>query len=276
MSSLRSKIVGQRPQVDDYEEQLNTEYHRAHGEWKGTHYQNTYNHVLSSEEVSDFTGESSWTLDELSTTISVGAAISDRVDPQAVVEEANIVGKNVSLSVTGGIGQTSGDLTITIPSSGHAILTNEIKDALRVAEKDDLILNGNTLTIKRKKDIDVAASGQLEVQTPNDLYLGSQEDLNIKLVSSGGVAILRTEGAIRDAGEGQSAFVTKNLVIESNKGGTGTSTGALRVHMSDDASFTARSQENIYVNSSLNDLGYRADFNSGRFFSYLFRGPYSL
>ena len=243
--------------VNDYEAQLSTDYHSAHRIWGSTPYQGNYNYTVSSGERNDFTEGSAWSSDELSTTVSVGAAIDDAVDPQAVVEEANIVGANVSLIVNGGVGQALGDLTVTVPASGYASLTSEIKEALRVAEKDDIIFDGNTLTIKRKKDIDVAASGQLEIQTPNDLYLGSEEDLNIKLISSGGAASLRTEGSLGDAGEGNSAVVTGDLVIESGEGAIGSSEQAFRVHTANNASFTARSRENIYVNSSLNNLSIR-------------------
>ena len=184
-----------------------------------------------------------------------GAAVSNILDAQSVVENSNIEGKEVMISAASTVGNTMEDIVVSKPSSGRIELTDEIREALRVAEKGDISFDGETLTIRRKNDLDIATSGTLEANSNGSMLLGSEEDIAIGSLRSSEEISLKTEGGIIDEGNGDSAIIAGDLVLESDDGAIGSNEQDFRVHVGDGGKFSARSEKDIMLNSSLNDLG---------------------
>ena len=248
--------------VDAYQGRLTEQYHAAHIEFgslpgfKQTEPDENYDYGLSAEEMQSFSSNNtSWSMGELSNTISAGAAVSTVLDAQAVVEESNIQGNDVILQVSGSVGNSINDIIIAVPQNGNIQLTDEIMEALRVAEKDDLIYDGNTLTIKRRNDLDVNASGNFEATIGDGLLLGSEQDLSIESITSTQEVRIKTEGGLSETGSGQSAVVAGNLTLESDDGMIGQDGQDFRVDVMEGSKFSARSEQDIRLDSSMTNLG---------------------
>ena len=114
---------------------------RRDGSAVPTRYDPNFQYVLTTAEDNAITGSIKvWTFDELLNTIGAGLlkSVSDTVTN---IEAPNIVGRNVTLLASGGIGITQGQTTISLLNK-PVQFTDEERVALSSAERVDVTYLG--------------------------------------------------------------------------------------------------------------------------------------
>ncbi len=213
--------------------------------------------VYQAEAISGAATGYAWSAVDLKNGIS-RTLISSRGDTSAVIEDANIEGRDITINVKAGqIGETKGTYRIEKKVDGSpADVTDELKIAIASAERDDFTFGTDFIDIAQREDVDIKASGDLDIRASSHVFLGSEDsDLNIVRAKSDNQDIrIKTGGAITNgAATGVAAVEAKNLILEASGGSIGTKTKALTGKLS--GKLTARSiGGDVYFNDQLGDL----------------------
>ncbi len=187
------------------------------------------------------------------------------------VEEANIVGRNINISVahtTPGNGNIGSILpSMDIDLTNLSALTQQQRLALASAERDDitfyedlagtLVMEPDDLTktarlvrIQQTEDVDVASKGYIQADATGILFLGSEITMRLHTIRAGGDARIKGQVSILDGNSAISNHVNvsaNNLVVEGETGSIGSSTDALVIDLKAGAKLTARSGDSIYI-----------------------------
>ena len=183
-----------------------------------------------------------WTEDQL--LYSVASALLRRTTETTPVDESpNIISAKVELDVSGSIGSLEEALELDLPLTGG--LTDEQKVILATAESQDIQFydaNGDLITdltdstktavkmtVDLREDIDIEATGSINIQAGNNAYIGSDEhDFEIDRIVAGGEVSIKTDHGIYSAtGPNVTNITSGNLILEASTESIGT--GAVSV-----------------------------------------------
>jgi len=137
----RNEMGWEDAAIDALETKRTAEYHTLHGDYggHGDTYDDSFSYMLTTDEKNAIEGSIKvWTEEELIYTIGAGL-LKPVSDTQAAVEDANITGRNVTLITATGVGTSTGQTIIDIPTSGQNQLTPDERVALASAERDDIL-----------------------------------------------------------------------------------------------------------------------------------------
>ena len=265
--------IGWTPEAISALEQKRTdEYHDLHTPYGslGDVYDPAYSYtvVQDSDEYNELVAGYEWTEAELTTSISKGA-LRAKSETETRIEDANIIGHDVTLIVPQGVGIFQGQVPIDL-SAGVVNLLPEQKVAIAAAEQDDLTFydaDGNiidpsdptlaavSMTIDQREDVDVVASGVIIVEAGSHLYLGSEQDVNIDRIAAGDEVRVKVAGAIYSVTNQNQAHITgDDLILEAAGGSIGTVDDALRLDLSATGTLTARAEQDIYLTELAGNL----------------------
>ena len=164
--------------------------------------------------------------------------------------DLNISGKNITLDIlNGGIGDR--EAYPIILNNGQVTLSAEMASILAGARLEEIDTgNIELLIVTLKRGVTLAASGHVDVQARDHIYLDSDYDLNLKKVesSSGKEIRLKTKGSIYNlAAPGARTISGGNLILEAATGSIGRDTFALLIEATGD--LTARAANAIFLKS---------------------------
>ncbi|WP_293776173.1 hypothetical protein [uncultured Oxalicibacterium sp.] len=151
-------------------------------------------------------------------------------------------------SVTEGTITLIGSNSLTAESSMEAVFTPKVSNtaALRPAL--------TAIVIERRDDINVDATGRVNVSAGTTVYLGSgemQNAMQIDNVTSTSNAEIRIKsrfGIVNDASVvGNANVIGGDLIVEAGKGAIGSSTKAFLIDLQGTATLTARASGNLYI-----------------------------
>lgn len=248
-------------QIDSQIDKYVSDTQALYVEWNNqAAYDSTYSYVVSDQELKDSRAE--WQLTQLQYGVP-NTLKTDTTDTTLAVEAPNIKAQgNVTILQSNGVGTFTSDLKI---KAAEADLFNgpdaeEIYLTLLTAEEGDVRRDGDFLFIKRADDVDVSSKGVIEVRATQaggfngNVFLGSEEGVNLKRVKADGEVRVTVSGDIQDVAPDTNGTVNAvgQIVLESSKGNIGSLTRFLRVNTPDKVS--ARAGENIYIaaNDNLN------------------------
>lgn len=113
------------------------------------------------------------------------------------------------------------------------------------------------MTVHKREDVDIHADS-ITLKARDYIYLGGEEDINVNTVEAGEgqkITIAGAKGIYNVATEADHANVIGgDLVLEAADGSIGTEDKALNLKLADGAKVTARSQNDIFLNSTGGDL----------------------
>ena len=191
-----------------------------------------------------------WTEDQL--LYSVASSLLRRTtETTPLDEEANIIGRSVTLIVSGSIGVVEEAMEIELPLTSG--LTNDQKVILATAESEDIHFYEQVLddegklvyveivditdisktavlmTVDLREDVDIEATGTITIQAGNNAFIGSDDhDIKINQIVAGGEVSVKTDQGIYNAAdEGEINIISGNLVLEASSESIGT--GAVSV-----------------------------------------------
>ncbi|MEL7355615.1 MAG: LamG-like jellyroll fold domain-containing protein [Cyanobacteria bacterium J06560_6] len=228
----------------DFSGQDLTDINSYNPDWIETSYD------VSTGQQAQLTQGSQWTLDQLTNTIR-SSVFGSVTDTQSTVEEANIeAGGNVTINATGGLGHTAGSITISNwGSKDWSDLSEAEQTAFSYAERDDITYydaSGNVLdnpslgnsaiakiVISLKQDVDIDAKGELNITAGAQVFLGSEQDININQVSAGDlVRIKSADGVYNVATSSSTTNITgSDLILEAGTESIGTSSASINVSL---------------------------------------------
>lgn len=169
-----------------------------------------------------------------------------RNNTTSVIEQPNISGHNVTLSAYRGIGEQQGE--VTVGTSLKQLMNDTVRQqALYDAEIEDVTKNADgTYTIKQYNDLDIRASGVLNVATiSGPAYLGAQSDVTVGTIQVGlDQRTLSTLNDLRFKIDGSifgvhrnsvssPHIVARNIVLEAAGGTLGTGDNPLIIQNTD-------------------------------------------
>lgn len=268
-------------QVDQYVTGKTAEYHALHTRLNslnvtGTSYNAGFNYQATVQSTDAVTGKKTYELAEINSMLR-GGSWSDRelgialtpgllkevTNTNVTVKDPNVnASSKIELYSNQGVGRNSSTPVVVDLSKAPELLTNAEKVALAAAERADLSLSGNTVTIVQNKPLNVLAASL----TAEGLTLGTNSAGPISIASRGNLALdsvktdmearIKVVGNLTAGGVSPAANVTANTaILEAAEGTIGLSTSALRIAASGTGSYvTARSKEGIYLTAPETDL----------------------
>lgn len=247
-------------QVAAYEDQRTTTYHQAALEF-GKGDVSTFNKsfkydVVSSDSTTNanLRQGSSWSEAQITNRIAAGI-FKDTSDTEVMIEDPNVVGRNVKLSARDGIGADKATLVL---GSNPSVWSDDDKLALIAAERQDVTLDysSKTITIRGKDDVDVTAQGgELTASSNKSIYIGSEADLQVKSVVSPEDVRIKTSGNLGStAATGTAAVDARNITLESGHGDVGAASKYFVIKQAPLAALTARAGGNLYISNLSGDM----------------------
>ena len=222
-----------------YEQQQTQTYHDLHAEFGGSAYDENFQFELSAEVGEQVASGAVWTESQLRNSIS-RALIEKDAGGSLVSEDANIVGRNVSLAA-GNIGRTLAEDVVLDVTDGLEGISDEALLALSSAEFDDVSFdegNAKIIRVTQREDLDVQASGTITATADSDIFLGGETDFNLYNVDGGAVRVL-TDGSITTARPGETVVSGTDVILESATGNIGTAEAPIQTAITGDLSARA-------------------------------------
>lgn len=251
------------------------EYHDSHVRFGATGYDNDFEYQVTDADLrelklkgDDLLQDSyKWTLDELRYGQNLDVLNRTATDTETVIEAPNVSGRNVTLIATAGSVGTERDSFIidgndrpeddpSTPEKENA-LTREERIALSAAEVDDVSIDeaAKIATIVQREDIDVVATGAIHVEGRSHVYLGGEQDLNIKSVTSDGqVRIKGAEGIFDVSTDAAPTVRAGGLIVEAAHGDIGAAGDPLRIALANGTALTARAGGSIFLDERAGGL----------------------
>jgi len=213
-----------------------------------------YSHAVTAEERVAVLEGISWTREELDSWLRAGL-IRGTGDTNIRVEDPNIL--------------AAGDITLNADGIGSLlapyVLGADRAEDLRVlagAERNDITIDGTTVTVARRDDLNIAltardASGRPEgaltvSPTTGDVFLGSEVPVAVAQIDTTGDVELKVDGTIFDASPATSAAITgRNILLESgNFASIGTPDTLLSLDILTGGSLIARGGTGVFLTTA--------------------------
>jgi len=225
-------------------------------------YDPSYTYILTDAEQKEF-DEGVWSEDDLlkAKNFATIPKLDDDGKPiktEAMIEEPNVKGHNVTIiAMAGGIGKHDTNEVISQEDIDNGNVSRDQKILIASAEKDDIDYDGEKVTVSRKLDVDVEATGTIDIEALQFIYLGSEEDVNINRVDSAMSNIrLKIDGSIINVSESDSIanVIANNLILEASDGSIGTAMKPFVIDVRYGGYLTARASQNIYLTELTGDM----------------------
>ncbi|MEC5399591.1 leukotoxin LktA family filamentous adhesin [Uliginosibacterium sp. H1] len=254
VSALKNANGWTDADIASYQAEQTAFYHDAHTRFGGGTYNDSFSYTATLQESTALRDGAEWKDSELAN--SLGAGLFRAVaDTEVRIEEANVVGRNITLgTLAGGIGQDAGELLIS-RSIDPGTLSKEEKLALLTAEKQDVTLTATHIRIRQKKDVDVTASGNLVAEAAGTILIGSEQDLAIEKVKSTQEVRIKTGAGLSNAASGNDAAIeSANLVLEAGQGSIGSASKSMVVDVANGSQLIARARNDVYITEKSGDM----------------------
>ncbi len=240
-------------EIRTYENVQTALYHNSHTRFGGSAFNPDFIYTATTTENAALRDGAVWTDQQLKTALSAGL-FRPVTDTEITIEQANVIGRNVALTVAGSIGKSVGDFVIARGTNPDT-LTDEEKLALLTAEARDFVLTDSEIRIRRQDDVDITASTGLSALAGDKVLLGSESPLVITQVRSpGDVRIKSSDGISSTAPAGTAAIVATDMVLEGGQGGIGSALAPIVVDLADGALFDARARGDIFITELSGDM----------------------
>lgn len=219
----------------------------------GSSYDAGWTYRLSEAEEAELAEGAGWNKSQLAYSI-FKAREGEVVDTQYMIEDPNVVGKNVTIEANGSIGQDTGSETFKLSELSPETDVDKIL-LIASAERDNLEIaeDGDTVTVHKREDVDIHADS-ITLKARDYIYLGGEEDINVNTVEAGEgqkITIAGAKGIYNVATEADHTnIIGGDLVLEAADGSIGTADRQLNVKLADGAKVTARSQNDVFLNST--------------------------
>ena len=266
LTESEKQALGTDKITDDYIDRLEAEKTAEYKELAavygdeakyGSSYDADWSYQLSAAEEAELAEGAGWNESQLTYSI-FKAREGEVVDTQYMIEDPNISGKNVTVEAGGSIGLDAGSETFRMSELSSETDTDKIL-LIASAERDNLEIaeDGDTVTVHKREDVDIHADG-ITLKAKDYIYLGGEEDINVNTVEAGSgknITIAGAKGIYNVATDAeQDNIIGGNLVLEAAEGSIGSADKKLNIRLDDGAKLVARSQNDIYLNSTGGDL----------------------
>ncbi|WP_302173380.1 leukotoxin LktA family filamentous adhesin [uncultured Hydrogenophaga sp.] len=236
-----------------YEAQQTTAYHAAQARFGAGGYVANFLPTLTAAETAALSEGAVWTEAQLANGLA-GGLFRPTSDTDIRLEQANVVGRQVTLTAQDGIGtRQASPRVITLDANG--LLSDSDKLALLAAERSDIVVDGNgQIRITEFEDVDVTASGLLNASTTRgSLLLGSEADLTLGQVSAPEQVRIKTGASLLGAA-GLTHVTAGSAVLEAGLGRIGTATEQVQVDLAPTGTLTARAGTDLFVREVAGDM----------------------
>jgi len=235
-----------------FDQKRTAQYHAKHNAYSslGNAYNSAYRYQATSSDIAELSQGSVWTENQLKFALA-GGLLKETSDTEVRIEEANISGLNVVLDVANNIGKSRADIVID-NTPAVLNLTDDQRIALASAEAGDIEITGTEIRIKQRDDVDIDALDSLNIVAGQNIYLGSEQDINIDQISSvsqGSVNIKTGQGIYNVANAGITNIISGDLILEAARGSIGSYNAPLS-YESLTGVLTARSGNDIYLKNN--------------------------
>ncbi len=227
--------------ITTLENQRTQQYHDLHVVWGGMgdsfDADYSYQVVEGSDEYNEMAEGYKWTEEQLANTFHA-SSFREKTDTETTIEQANIIGADVQVDVSGGIGTVGTSETIALDGE----YTDDEKVLMAAAEADDMVfysgvdgtgdildplnsdISAQSLVVTLHDDLDITATGNVTVTAGNHIYLGSEQDINIDAITSGTtgsrdtISIKTQQGIISATAN---TIAGKDIILEAANGAIG-------------------------------------------------------
>jgi filamentous hemagglutinin family protein len=213
-----------------------------------------WEYELTAEEEESFY-EGLWSDDDMVNAKNVDTLPQEGATNQ--VEDPNIAGRDIVIRAGGAIGSLLDSVVIWQKDIDEGNLTLDERIRLAMAEPDDITYDGETLTVALKSDIDIAASGSIDIEAKDHIYLGSEIDVNIECITSTENDIrLKIVGTIRNAHatSTDANIISAHLILEALRGAIGETQNALVTDLRPGSIVNAKADGSIYITERAGDI----------------------
>jgi len=195
----------------------------------------------------------SWTQAQLDNSISIGT-LKEVSDTETRIEDPNAKGRDIILTAGGGIGHDDPPFTIDIAGRKWSDLSPAEKVALMAAERDDItFLSDTKVEITQREDVDVEALGTLTATANGNAYLGSEADIKVASITTGGGNLrLKGQQGIYAGATGVNITAHDAILEAGDKNIGGSLIDPLVVDLS--GALTARAGDSIFLRQAAGDL----------------------
>ena len=237
-------------QIAEFADSRTKQYHQLNTQVGGftTAFDDGYSYDVAGIE-SNIREGSSWSDAQLQ--LSVGSGLLKNItDTVTTIKTPNVKGNNISLIAGADIGSFDDALTIDL-TAPLTSLTIEQKAALAAAERGDVTVNGDILSIIQARPVNITiGTGSLNADANGLLLIGSEKDLSINQVATTGDIRIKTAGAlINAASAGVVNIEGQNMILEAANGGIGSETAPLLLDAEFGSGVTARAKNDIWLKS---------------------------
>lgn len=235
-----------------------------------------YIYTVTAQDRTNVTQGGTWTSDELVRSLNANL-VRTTGDTNTRDESANVSAfGDITFITKNGAGELLDPYIVTqggdnSDASTFKTLTNLDLEKIYTAERSEILITADSVSIEQKEDFNFAFTGQstgrLRVSTTNDAIFLSAETSAV-LANIEGVANvqIKIDGSLTEnLGSGDLEAVTGRLIVleSGNDSSIGTPTEAVSVTVLDGGSLTARSGKDVSIISNVRDLPIAEIFAGG-------------
>ena len=257
----RSALNDNATAIAAFEGRQQARYQLGYEKFGNGSYDDNFTYVATADEIDTMTAGFEWDQAHLEAAMP-GAFFKETTDTTTAVEEANIIGDNITLTVTNGNIGAYGDVdNFTLDAIRNGTLDNSSKILLAAAESDDMHLDNETemLTITQREDLDIEtryADSVVNIDAQDGFaFVGGEGGLNINSFTAGGEGRLKVNGDLFNVRiDNNTVFMSNSAIIEAADGQIGNSTSVFKVDIADGYNLTARAMDGIWITEATNDI----------------------
>ena len=260
----RAALNNDPTRIAQYEASKQTRYQQGYEKFGDPTYNPNYAHNATTIEIDNMTAGYKWEQHELEVPLP-GQAFKEVTDTTAFIEDPNIIGNNITLTVTNGsIGIFGSTDNFTIEDITDNNLDNASKIKLAAAESDDVDFDNSTgiLLLTPREDLDIKArfaNSVVNINVPQGhAFVGGENSdygLNINTLAARDEVRLKINGDIFNVRtDNNAALSSANAIVESGAGQIGTSTDPFRIDVASGSKITARAANGIWMEEVSGDM----------------------
>lgn len=246
-------------QVSQYEARQTAIYHKANQSFGTQTFSASFAYDVKTQDVATYQqliAGSTWSDEQITNRVAAGI-FKDTADTEVLIEEANVVGHNITLTANnGGIGAEKASKSISFVNPNA--WTDDERLALAAADRKDTVIDydAKNITIRQKDDIDITLknAGQLIANAASDIYIGSEDDIRVKQVAApvNFDVRIKTGAALINVATSGAAVTGRDITIEAGGADLGSSATPFLINAS--GTLTARANGDLYVNNTLGNM----------------------
>ncbi|GAM76385.1 hypothetical protein JCM19241_3922 [Vibrio ishigakensis] len=119
------------------------------------------------------------------------------------------------------------------------------------------------VVIDQREDIDVLVTGSISATATGNVYLGSEQSMQIDSVSGDNVRIKSKQDLTDGTGNGASVSAGSTLILEAGSGAIGSESNRFNIDLATDATLTARAESDIFITEINSAINVATIFSSG-------------